>query len=62
MLKSYAGKKILQIVEKTMVDFVSVASSIYHCFFFLALPLVMSDVDPGLRQPVQDYQGSTVCG
>ena len=32
--------------EKTMVDFVWVASSTYHCFFFLNLPLVMSDVDP----------------
>ena len=46
MLKSYAGKKILQIMEKTTVDFVLVASSFYHCFFFLDLPLVMSDVDP----------------
>ena len=46
MLKSYAGKKGLQILEKTTVDFVSVASSIYHCFFFLDLPLEMSDVDP----------------
>ena len=42
MLKSYAGKKILQIMEKTTVDFVSVASSIYHCFFSLDPPLVMS--------------------
>ena len=33
-LKSYAGKKISQVMEKTMVDFISVASSIYHCFFF----------------------------
>ena len=33
MLKSYAGEKVSQIMEKTMVDFVSVASSIYHCFF-----------------------------
>ena len=33
MLKSYAGKKISQIMEKTKVDLVSVASSIYHCFF-----------------------------
>ena len=46
MLKSYAGKKILQIMEKTMVDFVLIASSIYHCFLFLDLPLVMSDGDP----------------
>ena len=45
MLKSYAGKKILQILEKTTVDFVSVASRIYHCLFFLDPPLVMSHVD-----------------
>ena len=46
MLKGYAGKKISQIMEKTTMDFVLVASSIYHCFFFLDPPLVMSDVDP----------------
>ena len=46
MLKNYAGKKILQIQEKTTVEFVSVASSIYHCSFFLYRPVVMSDVDP----------------
>ena len=58
MLKSYAGKKILQILEKTTVDFVSVASSIYHCFFFLDLLLVMSDVDPSdLRQPALRLPG-----
>ena len=46
-IKNYAGKKILQIMEeKTTVDFISVASSIYHCLFFLDLPLVPSDVDP----------------
>ena len=46
-VKNYAGKKILQIMEeKTTVDFISVASSIYHCLFFLDLPLVLSDVDP----------------
>ena len=45
MLKSYAGKKILLIMKKTTVDFVSVASDIYHWFFFLDLSLVMSDVD-----------------
>ena len=33
-------------MEKTTVEFVLVASSFYHCFFFLDLPLVMSDVDP----------------
>ena len=46
MLKSYAGKKGLQILEKTTVDFVLVLSSIYHCFLFLDLPLVVSDVEP----------------
>ena len=46
MLKSYAGKKISLIMEKTTVDFISVASSIYHCFSFLDPPLVMWDVDP----------------
>ena len=43
MLKNYAEKKVSQIMEKTTVDFVLVASSIYHCFFFLGPPLVMSD-------------------
>ena len=46
MLKSYTGLKMSLIMEKTTVDFVSVASSIYHFFIFLDLPLVMSDVDP----------------
>ena len=32
--KNYAGKKILQIIQKITVDFVSVASSIYYCFYF----------------------------
>ena len=45
MFKIYARKKILQIMETT-VDFILVASSIYQHFFFLDLPLVMSDVDP----------------
>ena len=44
-VKSYAGKKISQIME-IKEDFVSVASSIYHCFLFLDPPLVMSDDDP----------------
>ena len=52
MLKSYTGTKISQIVEKTTVDFMSVASSIYHCFLFLDLPLVMSDLDPFWPQAV----------
>ena len=42
MFKSYAGKKISQIMEKTPVDFVSVTYNL----FFLNLPLVMSDGDP----------------
>ena len=46
MLKSYAGKKISQIMEKTTVDFILVACNIFHCFFFLDPLLVMSDVDP----------------
>ena len=33
ILKSYARKKILQIMKKTTVAFVSVASCIYHCSF-----------------------------
>ena len=35
MLQSYAEKKILQIMEKTTVDFIFVSSSIYHCFLLL---------------------------
>ena len=31
MLKTYAEKKVSQIVETT-VDFLSAASTIYHCF------------------------------
>ena len=42
MLENHEGEKILQIVEKITVDFLSVASSIYHCFFFPDPPL--SDV------------------
>ena len=44
-VKNYAGKKISQIMEKAIVDFILVASSIYHYFFFLDLSL-MSDVGP----------------
>ena len=46
MVKSYAGKEILLIMEKTTVGFISVACIIYHWFSFLDPPLVMSDVDP----------------
>ena len=56
-VKKLCRKEKNATVEKTTVDFVSVASSIYHCFFFLDLPLVMSDVDP-----VSDFPGFTVCG
>ena len=58
MLKSYAGKEISLIMETTTVDFILVAASIYHCFFFLDLLLVMSDVDPSdLRQPALRLPG-----
>ena len=43
MLKSYAREKIIVIMKKTVVELVSVESSIYHCLIFLDLPLVMSD-------------------
>ena len=36
-------KKITQIMKKTMVEFVSVVSSVYHCLLFQDPPLVMSD-------------------
>ena len=45
MLKSYAGKNISQVMEKSTVDIISVASSIYHCFSFLDPPVVISNVD-----------------
>ena len=60
MLKSYAGEKIIQIMKKTMVEFVSVVSSVYHCLLFQDPPLVMSDGGP--REPVLDYKQSIVCG
>ena len=37
IFKNYAGKKISQILEKTMVDSISVASSIYHCSLWILL-------------------------
>ena len=46
MLKSYARKKISLIIEKTTMDFVSVASSIYYIFFFLNPHVEIGDVDP----------------
>ena len=33
-------------IMKTVMEFVSVVSSIYHCFLLLDLPLVMSDAVP----------------
>ena len=46
MLKIYAGKKIAQIMEKTMVDFILVASSICRSCFFLVPPLLLPYGDP----------------
>ena len=43
MLKSYAGQKMKQIMKETVVEFISVVSSVYHCLLFLDPPLVMSD-------------------
>ena len=33
----------MQIMKKTMMEFMSVESSVYHYLLFLDLPLVMSD-------------------
>ena len=33
----------MQIMKKTVVEFISAESSVCHCFLFLYLPLVMSD-------------------
>ena len=43
ILKNYTGEKITQIMKKTVVEFVSVESSVYRCFLFPDQPLVMSD-------------------
>ena len=43
MLKSYAGKKIMQTLKKTAVELVSVECSVYHCLLFVDLLLVMPD-------------------
>ena len=40
-VKMLCRKEKSQMMEQTTVDFVFVASSIYHCFFFLDLLLVM---------------------
>ena len=42
MLKSYAEEKTMQVMKKTVVEFVWVESSIYHCLLFLDPPLVIS--------------------
>ena len=42
MLKSYAGEKITPIMKKTVVEFISVESRVYHCLLFLNLPLLVS--------------------
>ena len=53
MLKSYAVEKIMQIMKKSMVEFISAESSVY---LFLDPHLVMSGgVQSGPRQPVEDY-------
>ena len=36
-------EKITQTMVKTMAEFVSVESSVYHCLLFQDPPLVMSD-------------------
>ena len=41
MLKTSAREKIIQIMKKRAVEFVSVESHIYHCLPFLDPPLVM---------------------
>ena len=42
MLKSYAEENIMQIMCKTMVEFILVESSVFLCLLFLDLPLVIS--------------------
>ena len=62
MLKSYTVQKITQIMKKTEVEFFLVKAQVYHCLLFLDLPLVISGgVQSSPRQPVGDYQWSTVC-
>ena len=43
MVKGYAGEKIMQIMKKTTVEFISVESSVYHYLLFQDPSLVMSD-------------------
>ena len=43
MLKSYAGEKITQIMQRATVEFVSAELSVCHCLPLLDRPLVMSD-------------------
>ena len=37
MLRGYAREEIMQIMKKTMVEFISVLPSIYYCLLFLDL-------------------------
>ena len=70
MLWSYAGKNTSQIMKVTTVAFISVVSCIcllylpLFFFFFLDLPLVISDVYPpsDIRQRVPYFQWSAVTG
>ena len=58
MIKSYVGKKILLIMEKTTVDFISEASSIYYCFSFLGCLWWCQMFTPSdLRQPAPKLPG-----
>ena len=38
MLTSYAGEEIMQIMKKTMVEFILVESIVYHCPSFWIRP------------------------
>ena len=62
MLQSYAGKKISQIMKKTTVAFISLASCIHHCFFsfWICLWWCQMLTPSDLRQPVQYFQGSAL--
>ena len=43
MSKSYACEKIMEMMKKAMVEFISTESSVCHCLLFLDPPLTMSD-------------------
>ena len=62
-VKKLCRKENITNYGETTVAFILVASCIYPVFFFLDLPLVLSDVDQfDLRQPVGYFQWSTVPG